>query len=277
MILTTCSEERWPTPNSRRRRSPKGSLPTEELRQIRAVAIRGSEIVRQLMIFAGKERGTLEPVDVSSLVSEMLELLKVSISKHAVLKTSLGKGLPAVRGNAAQIRQVVMNLVTNASEAIGERDGVIRVLTERVTVGSGSNVPEAKNLPEGDYLRMEVSDTGCGMTPEDATQALRSVLYDQVRRPGHGARGGTADRSPAWRRDPCRELGRRGYQRPDPAAVHRGDGSRERRQPGRRSRTIARIAAGRRGVPSWLSKMNPRCWPRFRSAPAERFLRDSGE
>jgi CheY-like chemotaxis protein len=96
----------------------------------------------------------------------MLELLKVSISKHAVLKTSLGKGLPAVHGNPAQIRQVVMNLVTNASEAIGDRDGEIRVVTECLAMGQGANVPEVKDLPEGDYLRLEVSDTGCGMTPE---------------------------------------------------------------------------------------------------------------
>ena len=143
-----------------------GTSPDDELRQIATAAVRGSEIVRQLMIFAGNERGTLEPVDISGLVGEMLELLKVSISKHAVLKTSLGKGLPAVHGNPAQIRQVVMNLVTNASEAIGDRDGTILVVTERLAVGPGANVPEAKNLPEGDYLRLEVSDTGCGMTPE---------------------------------------------------------------------------------------------------------------
>jgi PAS domain S-box-containing protein len=142
-----------------------GTSPDDELRQIRAVAIRGSEIVRQLMIFAGNERGTLELVDVSSLVRDMLELLKVSISKHAVLQTSLGRGLPGVRGNAAEIRQVVMNLATNASEAIGDRDGVIRVVTESVTVSSDSNLAGSKNLPEGDYLRLEVSDTGCGMTP----------------------------------------------------------------------------------------------------------------
>ncbi len=141
-----------------------GASPREELRQIRAVAIRGSEIVRQLMIFAGKESGTPEQVDVSSLVEEMLDLLKVSVSKHAVLKTTLGKGLPCVTGNAAQIRQVVMNLITNASEAIGERDGVIRVLTERVT---SPNVPEALNLPKGAYVRIEVSDNGTGIALEN--------------------------------------------------------------------------------------------------------------
>jgi|SRR5215471_13228043 len=73
------------------------------------------------MIFAGKERGALELVDVSALVGEMLKLLKISVSKHAVLEASLGQGLALVRGNAAQIPQVVMSLITNASErsAIG--------------------------------------------------------------------------------------------------------------------------------------------------------------
>jgi len=149
-----------------------GSSPDDELLQIREVAIRGSEIVRQLMIFAGKERGTLEPLDVSSLVSEILELLKVSISKHAVLQTSLGKDLPTIRGNAAQIQQVVMNLVTNASEAMGDRDGVIRVVTDRVHLSSGPNGLEPKDLPEGEYLRLEVSDNGSGMTLETQRKAF---------------------------------------------------------------------------------------------------------
>ncbi len=149
-----------------------GASPEDELTQIGKMAIRGSEIVRQLMIFAGNERGDIELVDVSSLVSEMLELLKVSISKHAFLKTSLGRGLPAVRGNPAQLRQVVMNLVTNASEALGDRDGVIHVLTERAAPGSVSDVLAAKNLPEGEYLRLEVSDSGGGMTPETQSKAF---------------------------------------------------------------------------------------------------------
>jgi len=125
------------------------------------------------MIFAGNESRALEPVDVSSLVTEMLELLKVVVSKHAALKTSLPKGLPWVRANPAQIRQVVMNLVTNASEAIGDSEGVIAVMTDRLAVGSGSNQLEAeKNLPEGDYLLLEVCDTGSGMTPDTQRRAF---------------------------------------------------------------------------------------------------------
>jgi PAS domain S-box-containing protein len=149
-----------------------GDSPENELAEISAVAIRGAEIVRQLMIFAGNESGTLEPVDVSSLVAGMVELLKVSISKHAMLTMRLGEGLPAVFGNPAQIRQVVMNLAINASEAIGDRDGTIRIVTEHVIVGSGSDVWKMKNLREGDYLQLEISDTGCGMTQETQRRAF---------------------------------------------------------------------------------------------------------
>ena len=121
----------------------------------------------------------------------MLQLLRVSISKHAALKTTLGKGLPAVSGNAAQIRQIVMNLITNASEAIGERDGVILVLTERAT---GSNVPGVESLPEGALS----AAPGVGYRKRDGArkpkQTFRSILYDQVRRPGNGTRGGTGNR-----------------------------------------------------------------------------------
>ena len=89
-----------------------------------------------------------------------------------MLATNLSNGLPAVRGNPAQIRQVVMNLVTNASEAIGERDGVIRVANECVLASAISNNPELKGLTDGAYLRLEVTDNGSGMTPETLRRAF---------------------------------------------------------------------------------------------------------
>ncbi len=115
--------------------SAAGSYPEKELTAIRDATIRGSEIVRQLMIYAGQETQVLNAVDLSRIVEEMVELLKFSLSKHAMLRTYLGKDLPAVQANAGQLRQIVMNLVMNASDAIGERDGVIRVTTESVTMG----------------------------------------------------------------------------------------------------------------------------------------------
>jgi CheY-like chemotaxis protein/two-component sensor histidine kinase len=139
----------------------------EGLNSIRDVAIRGSEIVRQLMIYAGKESDVVELVDVSRAVQGMLGLLKVAVSRHVTLITDLGEDLPAVRSRGAQLSQIVINLVVNASEALADRDGVIRVTTRHVTIGQAEAVK--KGLAAGDYVQLEVSDTGCGMSAE--TQA----------------------------------------------------------------------------------------------------------
>jgi len=152
---------------------PVGSPAVDEIQRIKQSALRGSEIVRELMIYAGQDQRAIgETLDLSRLVAEMLKLLEFSISKHAVLRTDLGDNLPPVGGNAAQIRQVVMNLVINASEAIGEKQGVIHVTTAQVSSGNlASN--SAMVLPPGDYVQLEVSDTGCGMT-----EALKAKIFD---------------------------------------------------------------------------------------------------
>ena len=146
-----------------------GTFPEQELLRIKKTAERGGEIVRQLMTYSGGQSPVFELVDLSSLVNEMLQLLRVSISKDVTLETDLGTELPGVRANPAQVRQVVMNLVTNASEAIGERRGVIRVSIGPVRVGADERAPSVAPLAAGDYLKLIVSDTGNGMTPE--TQA----------------------------------------------------------------------------------------------------------
>ena len=140
-----------------------GLSPHEEIQHISALATRASEIVRELMVYSGEERGNLETVDLSGLVEEMLDLLKASMSKHVTLRLDLCKDLPAVRCNATQIRQVVMNLIINASQAIGRKDGVIYVRTSRAAEGQGltSNAGAAS---QEDDVRLEISDTGCGMT-----------------------------------------------------------------------------------------------------------------
>ena len=160
-----------------------GSPAKEELRTIREVALRGSEIVRQLMTYTGQETAAAELVDLSQVVREMLDLLKISVSKHAVLETDLGRDLPPVRANSAQLRQVVMNLVTNASDAIGNRDGVIRISTRWLEVGRDSGAVSAQ-LAVGDYVQLEVSDTGKGMSLE--TQGKVFDPFFTTKSVGHG-------------------------------------------------------------------------------------------
>jgi CheY-like chemotaxis protein len=149
-----------------------GSSCKEELQAIGDVAMRGSEIVRQLMIYAGQENSAIELVDLSKTVGEMLSLLKVSVTKHALIQTNLGQDLPAIRASAAEIRQVAMNLITNASDALRDRDGTIRVITRRVTLKTDLATGPLRVLPDGDYVQLEVSDTGCGMSLKTQAKAF---------------------------------------------------------------------------------------------------------
>jgi PAS domain S-box-containing protein len=160
-----------------------GSPCKEELKSIRDVALRGSEIVRQLMIYAGKETEVDELADLSKIVEEMLALLKVSVSKHAVVTADLGQDLPATRASAAQLRQIVMNLVTNASDAIGDRDGAISVVTSRVSL-TCELTHASEPLSAGNYLVLEVSDTGCGMSRE-----IQDRVFDPFFTTKSGGRG----------------------------------------------------------------------------------------
>jgi signal transduction histidine kinase len=144
----------------------------EGVRKIRAVAVRAAEIVRELMAYAGHESPVFGPVDLASLVGEMVELLKIPISKRSVLKLDLPAKLPSVRANAAQMRQVMLNLITNASEALGANDGVITV--SLADFRSGAELPAGEaSCPPGEFVRLTVTDTGCGMTPE-----IQAKIFD---------------------------------------------------------------------------------------------------
>jgi PAS domain S-box-containing protein len=157
-----------------------GSGVEEQFKAIRGIAMRGSEIVRELMIYAGTESQTLATVNVSKVVGEMMELLKVSVSKHASIETDLAADLPAVLANSARISQLVLNLVTNASEAIGERQGVIRIRTWRA---ARQSLRETGWSNDG-CVQLEISDTGCGMSPE--TQARMFEPFFSTKSAGRG-------------------------------------------------------------------------------------------
>jgi PAS domain S-box-containing protein len=139
------------------------SFPSEEIQSIKKISMRAAEIVRQLMVYAGNEKSEYEPVDLSRLVREMLALIKVSISKSAILEIDLAHDLPPVLGNAPQIQQVVMNLVLNASDALGGRSGVIGVTL-------------AARPSQGNVICLEVSDTGSGIS-KDAQSRIFDPFY----------------------------------------------------------------------------------------------------
>jgi PAS domain S-box-containing protein len=128
-------------------------------------ARRASDLCRQLLAYSGHGRFVIEPLDLNRLVREMVRMLEVAISKKAILRIECTDPLPAIEADGTQIRQVVMNLVLNASEAIGQRSGIISIRTgikdcsreflNRTLLGP--------RLKPGLYVCLEVADTGCGM------------------------------------------------------------------------------------------------------------------
>jgi PAS domain S-box-containing protein len=143
----------------------------QNVERIKAVAVRASEIVKLLIAYAGGTDVAMENVDLSLIVEEMIERLRESISERAMLRTSLAKNL-LVRANAAQIRQVVLNLIKNAAEALEGRDGLIAVAAECRYIGQPAASEGPTEVTEGEYVRLLVSDTGCGMTQEVQARAF---------------------------------------------------------------------------------------------------------
>jgi PAS domain S-box-containing protein len=148
----------------------------ENVQRIDALATYASEIVNLLRDSAGAsvDSNAMEPIDLSSVVEQTLRLVTVSISKQVEVNSRLSRDLPTVRGNITQIRQIIVNLVTNAAEAVGDHEGSITIMTERAHIHPGSTTNGTANPPQGEYVRVTVSDTGCGMS-----SATRARIFDQ--------------------------------------------------------------------------------------------------
>jgi two-component system, cell cycle sensor histidine kinase and response regulator CckA len=141
------------------------------LKRIRDTARRAADLTGLLLAYAGHVPPTLEPVDLSELIRGMMELLTVSVSKKATLQWELAERMTAVEGDRSQLSQVVLNLVTNASEALGKGSGTIVVRTGQMDCTRRDLLRSClgENLAEGRYVFLEVNDTGTGM--DEATQS----------------------------------------------------------------------------------------------------------
>jgi two-component system cell cycle sensor histidine kinase/response regulator CckA len=147
----------------------------QHLEQIEQSAERAADLCRQMLAYAGQGRFQVLPHDLSTTIEETLDQMRPALGKGVLLDLSLARNLPAVEGDTTQIRQVITNLVTNASEAIGNAPGTIHLRTGAMyaehTYLSSSHL--APDLPSGTYVFLEVSDTGKGMTPD-----TQSRLFD---------------------------------------------------------------------------------------------------
>ncbi len=141
-------------------------------------ARRAAELTNQMLAFSGKGRFVIEPLNINEVVEGMSRLLQVSISKKCVLQIRPAPNLPAIETDGPQLRQIIMNLIINASEAIGDQNGVINISTGVMECDqdylSASYLDD--HLPAGTYVYIEVTDTGCGMT-EDVRVKIFDPFY----------------------------------------------------------------------------------------------------
>ena len=124
------------------------------IRNIDTAAQRAADLANQMLAYSGKGRFLIEPINLSRLVEEMGHLLGSVISKRATVRYRLAGELPAVQADATQMRQVVMNLITNASDAIGDRQGVIEIATGVVEIGPPGSGGRLRPRPAAGDVRV---------------------------------------------------------------------------------------------------------------------------
>ncbi len=143
----------------------KESPAIDNLHRIEQAALRAADLAKQMLAYSGKGKFVIEQVSLNTLLEDMIQMLEVSISKKAALRINPHKPLPTVEADATQLRQIIMNLVINASEAIGDKSGVIAITTGCMECDRSylKDVWLDENLPGGLYVYLEIADTGCGM------------------------------------------------------------------------------------------------------------------
>ncbi|TLS74187.1 response regulator [Mariprofundus erugo] len=133
------------------------------------------ELCGQMLTYAGHRASRPEEIDLSQLLCDMASLLAVNIGKQVHVEYELDENLPNILGDVVQIQQVMMNLITNANEAIGDENGVITIRSGCLHADQDDldRLEYSQNTIPGDYVYFEVSDNGCGMD-----QATRERLFD---------------------------------------------------------------------------------------------------
>ena len=160
------------------RELPSGSPAQKYIHQTISGGRRAAELTRQLLAYTGKGHFVVEPVNLSALTKEISHFLRVSLSKNCLINHELASNLASVNADVAQMQQVIMNLIINAAESIGDRTGEITLRTG-VMHGDQESLSGTfydETLPEGPYVFLEVSDNGCGMS-EDTQKKLFDPFF----------------------------------------------------------------------------------------------------
>lgn len=174
----------------------RGDLPTESpvqpyLLRIESAAKAAADLVAEMLTYAGQRELEHTGVDLSALVESMAHILEATISKRAVLAYNFSSDLPKINADASQLRQVIMNLIMNASDAVGERSGRVTVTTGQMHIDDAyvETTYLHEPLPAGAYAYLEVSDTGVGMDDDTLAHIFDPFFTTKAHGRGLGMAG----------------------------------------------------------------------------------------
>ena len=139
------------------------------LKEIENASKKASKLCSQMLAYTGRASYALEKVNINKLITEMLHLVKTLVSKKAVLNLSITDNIPYINADPSQISQVIMNLIINSSDAIGDKNGIISISTGSAEFDSEylSKTDLNEDLEPGNYVYFEISDTGCGISSDN--------------------------------------------------------------------------------------------------------------
>ncbi len=158
------------------------------LKEVVSAAERASELSDQLLAYSGRGKFTQNPVDLGEIASNTTRLLRASMPQNRQLFVSCEEAALWTEGDQAQLRQVLLNLVTNASDALDEEGGFINVRVNRRQIGHQEKRAHKSQvwLPAGDYIELTVEDDGCGMAEEVQKQIFDPFFTTKNRGRGLG-------------------------------------------------------------------------------------------
>jgi PAS domain S-box-containing protein len=165
-----------------------GSMMEENLNEVYIASLRARDLVKQILAFARQTDEETKPVVVHAVAKEVLKLIRSTIPVTIEIKQQLQSDA-LVMGNPAQIHQLILNLCTNAAQAMEDDGGCLTVNLGEVRIKGDSDVRSA-DIDPGDYLELSVSDTGTGIAPEIADSIFEP--YFTTKETGRGTGMGLA-------------------------------------------------------------------------------------
>ena len=169
-------------------RLPETSPARDRVSQVEAAASKATDLCHKLQAYSGRVRFVMASIDLSALVDELLGLMRSTLPEHVTVEQDLPPNMPEVEADAGQMRLVVVSLITNAIEAIGDRPGTIEVGARvgRFTQADFEDVSGLWQTPDGDYVCLEISDSGSGMGEETRRRMLEPFFTTKVTGRGLG-------------------------------------------------------------------------------------------